>query len=90
MQLKKKVEMLKNTRDYSFLLTDDAEVPASSKSPPLRNVLTPKSGVRLLLFWFVIVNAHCNYIFIKGTYTGFLVDLKMPDLLNFSQEADRW
>ncbi|CAA0843091.1 SPT2 chromatin protein [Striga hermonthica] len=32
--LKKKVEILKNTRDYSFLLSEDAEVPASSKSPP--------------------------------------------------------
>ncbi|KAG6418644.1 hypothetical protein SASPL_120848 [Salvia splendens] len=42
--LKKKVEMLKNTRDYSFLLSDDAEVPASSKGPPPRNVSAPKSG----------------------------------------------
>ncbi|KAG6416135.1 hypothetical protein SASPL_123559 [Salvia splendens] len=52
--LKKKVEMLKNTRDYSFLLSDDAEVPAASKGPPPRNVSAPKSGVRLLLctFWF--------------------------------------
>ncbi|KAL8528889.1 hypothetical protein ACS0TY_006381 [Phlomoides rotata] len=44
--LKKKVEMLKNTRDYSFLLSDDAEVPASLKSPPLRNVSTPKPDAR--------------------------------------------
>lgn len=63
MQMKKKVEMLKNTRDYSFLLSDDAEVPAS-KSPPLRNVSTPKSGVRLL-FWFVYIKAHCNYILLR-------------------------
>ncbi|KAH6810235.1 hypothetical protein C2S51_023997 [Perilla frutescens var. frutescens] len=44
--LKKKVEMLKNTRDYSFLLAEDAEVPASSKGPPLRNVSAPKSDAR--------------------------------------------
>ncbi|KAH6758645.1 hypothetical protein C2S51_018880 [Perilla frutescens var. frutescens] len=44
--LKKKVEMLKNTRDYSFLLSEDAEVPASSKGPPLRNVSAPKSDAR--------------------------------------------
>ncbi|KAK4426493.1 hypothetical protein Salat_1417900 [Sesamum alatum] len=45
-KLKKKVEMLKNTRDYSFLLSEDAEVPASTKSPPPRNVSAPKSDAR--------------------------------------------
>ncbi|XP_057791550.1 protein spt2-like [Salvia miltiorrhiza] len=44
--VKKKVELLKNTRDYSFLLSDDAEVPASSKGPPPRNVSAPKSDAR--------------------------------------------
>ncbi|KAG6401078.1 hypothetical protein SASPL_137923 [Salvia splendens] len=44
--LKKKVEILKNTRDYSFLLSDDAEVPASSKVPPPRKVSAPKSDAR--------------------------------------------
>nr|XP_027078868.1 protein SPT2 homolog isoform X1 [Coffea arabica]XP_027078870.1 protein SPT2 homolog isoform X1 [Coffea arabica]XP_027078871.1 protein SPT2 homolog isoform X1 [Coffea arabica]XP_027078872.1 protein SPT2 homolog isoform X1 [Coffea arabica] len=32
-QLQKKVEMLKNTRDYSFLLADDAELPVPKKVP---------------------------------------------------------
>ncbi|XP_019233515.1 PREDICTED: histone H3.v1-like isoform X2 [Nicotiana attenuata] len=32
--LKTKVQMLKNTRDYSFLLSDDAELPAPSKGVP--------------------------------------------------------
>ncbi|XP_011073645.1 protein SPT2 homolog isoform X1 [Sesamum indicum] len=45
-KLKKKVEMLKNTRDYSFLLSEDAEVPASTKSPPPRNLSAPKSDAR--------------------------------------------
>ncbi|XP_027075300.1 uncharacterized protein [Coffea arabica] len=31
--LQKKVEMLKNTRDYSFLLADDAELPVPKKVP---------------------------------------------------------
>ncbi|KAI3462630.1 hypothetical protein Pfo_019293 [Paulownia fortunei] len=44
--LKKKVEILKNTRDYSFLLSEDAEVPVSSKSPPPRNISAPKSDAR--------------------------------------------
>ncbi|KAG6403311.1 hypothetical protein SASPL_135528 [Salvia splendens] len=44
--LKKKVEMLKNTRDYSFLLSDDAEVSAASKVPPPRKVSAPKSDAR--------------------------------------------
>ncbi|KAL1559548.1 protein SPT2 isoform X2 [Salvia divinorum] len=44
--LKKKVEMLKNTRDYSFLLSEDAEVPASLKGPPPRNASAPKSDAQ--------------------------------------------
>lgn len=43
--VKKKVEMLKNTRDYSFLLSDDTEVP-SMKNPPPKGVSTPKSDAR--------------------------------------------
>lgn len=78
------MEMLKNTRDYSFLNSEDAEVPAPTKAPPTRNVSAPKSGVTLFLcvFWFVDTNAFCNYIFIKGTYTGFFVAMKMQDLLS--------
>ncbi|KAL6507468.1 hypothetical protein OROGR_023663 [Orobanche gracilis] len=41
--LKKKVEILKNARDYSFL-SDDAEVPASLKSQPPKNVSALKTG----------------------------------------------
>lgn len=44
--LQTKVQMLKNTRDYSFLLSDDAEVPVPSKDPPPRNVFPPKSEAR--------------------------------------------
>lgn len=33
-----KAEKLKVTRDYSFLLSDDAELPAPSKEPPSRNI----------------------------------------------------
>ncbi|XP_017219543.2 uncharacterized protein LOC108196660 isoform X1 [Daucus carota subsp. sativus] len=38
MQTQTKVQMLKNTRDYSFLLSDDAEIPAPKKEPHSRNV----------------------------------------------------
>ncbi|CAA0841075.1 SPT2 chromatin protein [Striga hermonthica] len=44
--LKKKVEILKNTRDYSFLLSDDSEVPAASKSLPPKTVSAPKTDAR--------------------------------------------
>lgn len=74
MQSRNKAQILKNTRDYSFLLSEDAEVPASSKSIPPRNVSTRESGMQLLLYilWFVVINSKCTYIFIEGTYTWFL------------------
>ncbi|XP_027347046.1 protein SPT2 homolog [Abrus precatorius] len=37
-EMKVKAQKLKNTRDYSFLLSDDAELPAPSKAPPPRNM----------------------------------------------------
>lgn len=43
-QVKTKVQKLKDTRDYSFLLTDDAELPAPTKEPAPRNVSAPNSG----------------------------------------------
>ncbi|KAG2675414.1 hypothetical protein I3760_12G003500 [Carya illinoinensis] len=43
-ELKTKVQKLKDTRDYSFLLSDDVELPASSKEPPPRNVSFPNRG----------------------------------------------
>lgn len=47
-----KVQMLKNTRDYSFLLSDDAELPAPKKEPQPRNVSLSRPGV--LLFSYLI------------------------------------
>ncbi|XVE83002.1 hypothetical protein DITRI_Ditri16bG0051400 [Diplodiscus trichospermus] len=44
-ELRKKVEKLKVTRDYSFL-SDDAEVRAPAKEPPPRNVSVPSSEAR--------------------------------------------
>ncbi|KAJ6915778.1 hypothetical protein NC652_018439 [Populus alba x Populus x berolinensis] len=43
-EVKTKVQKLKDTRDYSFLLTDDAELPAPTKEPAPRNVSAPNSG----------------------------------------------
>ncbi|XP_076956035.1 uncharacterized protein LOC143631063 isoform X2 [Bidens hawaiensis] len=38
---KAKIQMLKNTRDYSFLLSDDAELPVPRKNPP-KSISPPK------------------------------------------------
>ncbi|XP_020223865.1 protein SPT2 homolog isoform X1 [Cajanus cajan] len=37
-EMKVKAQKLKNTRDYSFLLSDDAELPAPSKARPPQNM----------------------------------------------------
>lgn len=50
MQVQRKVQKLKVSRDYSFL-SDDVELPASKKEPPARNVSVPNSGVLLHKFW---------------------------------------
>ncbi|CAL5370909.1 unnamed protein product [Camellia sinensis] len=42
-QLKTKVQKIKDTRDYSFLLSDDAELLAPTKDPPIRNVSVSNS-----------------------------------------------
>ncbi|KAK2997559.1 hypothetical protein RJ639_026409 [Escallonia herrerae] len=41
---KSKVQILKDTRDYSFLLSDDAEVPVPTKGPPPRSVSARSSA----------------------------------------------
>ncbi|KAJ4833325.1 hypothetical protein Tsubulata_000540, partial [Turnera subulata] len=43
---KVKVQKLKDTRDYSFLLSDDAELPAPAKKPAPQSVSTPNSEAR--------------------------------------------
>lgn len=47
-EVKKKVEKLKDTRDYSFLFSDDADLPVSRKEPPSRNCRVPSSGFLLM------------------------------------------
>ncbi|KAI9125252.1 hypothetical protein K1719_003868 [Acacia pycnantha] len=37
-EVKLKAQKIKDTRDYSFLLSDDAEIPAPKKEPPPRNM----------------------------------------------------
>ncbi|PIN00349.1 hypothetical protein CDL12_27149 [Handroanthus impetiginosus] len=44
--LRKKVEMMKNTRDYSFLLSEDVEAPASTRTAPPKSVSTHKSDAQ--------------------------------------------
>jgi len=43
--MKVKAQKIKNTRDYSFLLSDDAELPAPSKAPPSQNMPIRNSGI---------------------------------------------
>lgn len=43
MQVKKKVQTLKDMRDYSFLLSDDADFPDAKEERP-RNVSALNSG----------------------------------------------
>ncbi|KAM1286521.1 hypothetical protein ACFX2J_000567 [Malus domestica] len=44
--VKRKVQKIKDTRDYSFLLSDDTEPPAPTKDRPPQNVSVPNSEVR--------------------------------------------
>jgi hypothetical protein len=45
LQAKKKVEALKDNRDYSFLLSDDADLsPSPKEKPAARSSLTQKAG----------------------------------------------
>ncbi|XP_009781867.1 uncharacterized protein LOC107779433 [Nicotiana tabacum] len=46
--LKRKIDMVKNTRDYSFLLSDDAELPGPSKGPLTQKVSAPNYDARLV------------------------------------------
>ena len=48
MQQNSKVQKLKHTRDYSFLLSEDTELPIPTKEPPPRKVSVPHSGVLLV------------------------------------------
>jgi len=45
LQVKKKAEALKDNRDYSFLLSDDADLSSSPKEKPsARSSLSQKTG----------------------------------------------
>lgn len=51
--VRKKVETLKDTRDYSFLFSDDAELPVPKREQPLsRNGSFPNSRKLCLLINF--------------------------------------
>lgn len=45
--LKRKIDMVKNTRDYSFLLSDDAELPGPSRGSLTQKVSAPYCDARL-------------------------------------------
>ncbi|XP_038975156.1 histone H3.v1-like [Phoenix dactylifera] len=45
-EVKKKAQALKDMRDYSFLLSDDADLPSEKEQPLTRNVSAPKADGR--------------------------------------------
>lgn len=47
--LKRKIDMVKNTRDYSFLLSDDAELPGPSRGSLTQKVSAPYCGFLMIL-----------------------------------------
>jgi protein SPT2 len=48
-EVRRKVETLKDTRDYSFLFSDDAELPVPKKESLSRSGSFPNSGMLCLL-----------------------------------------
>jgi len=82
-----KAQKLKNTRDYSFLLSDDKELPTPSKAPPPQNMHIRNSGIlpSWLYVYMVLIVGLKHVIVIKETYTGFLLMLKRDDQLKFQQ-----
>ncbi|CAN4109880.1 unnamed protein product [Withania somnifera] len=46
--LKRKIDMVKNTRDYSFLLSDDTELPGPSRGSLTQKVSAPYCDARLV------------------------------------------
>lgn len=55
MQVKSKVQLMKQTRDYSFLMSDDAEIPKPAKDPGPQKSLVSKPGL------FLLYNLLCFY-----------------------------
>lgn len=88
-QMQRKVERIKVSRDYSFL-SDEAVLPAPKKEPITQNVSVPKSGVLLLCTSNLNTGSwNLKYdIFIEKTYTGFLLMFKRRNQLKYHQGAN--
>ena len=60
LQVKKKAEALKDNRDYSFLLSDGADLSSSPKEKPsARSSLSQKAGKKSLNFNFIKQGLPC-------------------------------
>ena len=89
-QVRTKVQKLKDTRDYSFLLSDDAQTPAPAKVvAPQRPATVPSSGTLLNYFPFLGICSSRHCIFIEETYTGFLLMLKRQDKLKCHRKVSK-
>ena len=56
--VRRKVETLKDTRDYSFLFSDDAELPVPKREPLSRSGSFPNSGFLLMLKSLDLLNCQ--------------------------------
>lgn len=63
MQKQTKVQKLKDTRDYSFLFSEDANVPAPTKESS-RSVYAPSTGMLLLDH----VNYSCVGVYLETSF----------------------
>lgn len=76
MQTKIKAQTVKDTRDYSFLMSDDAELPAPAKELPSRNTSVHNSGKLLLgcvFVWSLIVGVRIYFTVIQvNLYRAFV------------------
>lgn len=78
MQQKNKVQKLKDTRDYSFLLSEDAELPAPANDRHPRSATAPKSGSCLSSMLLFICGVK-NLCFLLRNLYRFFADVKRCD-----------
>lgn len=82
-QLKRKVQKIKDNRDYSFLLSEDAELPASREQPPARSLPALCSG--MLIFRRVLICCFFCHAILK--LTQLLYDVEDARSAKFSSQS---
>ncbi|KAK4341100.1 hypothetical protein RND71_039601 [Anisodus tanguticus] len=62
--LKRKIDMVKSTRDYSFLLSDDAELPGPSRGSLTQKVSAPNCGALLVTVYSCFYLIYHNVLYL--------------------------